>query len=174
MHDPFPIPPGPVNALSAPLAQRLNLQTLPLHIHEILLFFLFYTGVHSFSPAISTLLAPRVYPALPARSRLSWDVHVVSFTQSVLIDGMAAWLMWADRDSRAATSGAERVWGYSGAEGLIQAMAAGYFMWDLVVTARNVHIFGPGMLAHASSALAVYVLGFVGPLPRARRGRRLT
>lgn len=54
----------------------------------------------------------------------------------------------------------ERVWGYSGAGGLTQALAAGYFLWDFWTCLRHVRLFGLGMLAHAVSALAVFSLGF--------------
>lgn len=55
----------------------------------------------------------------------------------------------------------ERIWGYTGAAGMIQALAAGYFVWDLVVTSLNFDVFGLGTLAHAVAALIVYSLGFV-------------
>jgi len=55
----------------------------------------------------------------------------------------------------------ERVWGYTGADGMIQAFAAGYFLWDLCVCAGNVGVFGFGLLAHAMAALVVFSLGFV-------------
>ena len=55
----------------------------------------------------------------------------------------------------------ERVHGYTGGGGLIQAFAGGYFLWDLVVTVQNVSVFGIGMLFHAMSALCVFSLGFV-------------
>lgn len=55
----------------------------------------------------------------------------------------------------------ERIWGYTGAAGMIQGMAAGYFLWDLVITLQNVKLFGWGMLAHAFSALLVFSFGFV-------------
>lgn len=58
-----------------------------------------------------------------------------------------------------------RVWGYTGAGGMIQGFAAGYFLWDLCVSAVHVSIFGWGMLAHAIAALIVFSLGFVSPLP---------
>lgn len=58
----------------------------------------------------------------------------------------------------------ERLWGYSGGSAMIQALAAGYFVWDLFVTAANVNIFGLGMLAHAISAVLVYSFGFVSDL----------
>ncbi|KAM0322816.1 hypothetical protein ACHAQA_009157 [Verticillium albo-atrum] len=53
-----------------------------------------------------------------------------------------------------------RIWGYTGGVGMIQALAAGYFLWDLVVTSLNMDVFGPGTLAHAISALVVFSFGF--------------
>ena len=55
----------------------------------------------------------------------------------------------------------ERVWGYTGAGGMIQGFAAGYFLWDLIMCAGNVAVFGWGLLAHAVAALVVFSLGFV-------------
>lgn len=57
------------------------------------------------------------------------------------------------------TSG-ERVFGYTGACGLIQALAVGYFVYDLIVSIVHVRMFGIGMLFHAISALWVFSLGF--------------
>ncbi len=58
----------------------------------------------------------------------------------------------------------ERVWGYTGGGGMIQGFAAGYFLWDLVVSSMNVGVFGWGLLAHAIAALVVFCLGFVSVL----------
>lgn len=55
----------------------------------------------------------------------------------------------------------ERVWGYDGAGGMIQAFAAGYFLWDLMICIRWFSVFGWGLLAHAMAALVVFSLGFV-------------
>jgi len=76
----------------------------------------------------------------------------------------------------------ERVWGYTGAAGMIQGMATGYFLWDLMVTLQHVNVFGLGMLAHALSALLVFSFGFVGafaipvecPLTKHSRDHSLT
>ena len=57
-----------------------------------------------------------------------------------------------------------RVWGYDGALGMVQALAAGYFLYDLILSVLNPAVFGPGMIAHAVSALTVYSLGFVSLL----------
>ena len=44
---------------------------------------------------------------------------------------------------------------------MIQGLATGYFLWDLVISVANAKLFGPGMLAHAISALVVFSFGFV-------------
>ena len=55
----------------------------------------------------------------------------------------------------------ERLWGYTGAGGMVQAMAAGYFLWDLGICLVHFRIFGIGLLAHAVAALVVFSFGFV-------------
>ncbi|KAI0489578.1 TLC domain-containing protein [Xylaria cf. heliscus] len=161
MKDPFPIP--PVRALSdavQPWADYFNLPTLPLHIHEIVIIASFYEFVRSVvSPALSSRLFPVQYAALSKTKKLNWDVHVVSFVQSTTINVLALWVMYAD-EQRKQMDWQERLWGYSGGSAMIQALAAGYFLWDLCVTAANVNVFGLGMLAHAISALLVYSFGF--------------
>lgn len=162
MHDPFPIPPPRLlKALTTPLATYLSLPTLPLHIHELLLAATTYHLIRArLSPYLSAKLFPATYPALNARTKLNWDVHVVSLAQSVFINGLALWVMWADAE-RGAMGMEGRVWGYTGAGGMVQGFAAGYFLWDLVVCVGNVGVFGWGLLAHAVAALVVFSLGFV-------------
>ncbi|KAF2642764.1 DUF887-domain-containing protein [Massarina eburnea CBS 473.64] len=161
MHDPFPIvPPEWLPRYVQPVAEYLSLQTLPLHIHEVTFAFCLYYGIHQFfAPFISNLLVPRTYASFSSRTRLSWNVHIVSFVQSTLICVLALWVMATDEE-RKNMDWSERVYGYTGAGGLVQALAGGYFVWDLVITLQNMSVFGPGMLAHAVSALFVFALGF--------------
>ena len=170
MHDPFPIaPPERLLEYVRPVADYLSLQTLPLHIHEVTFAFCLYYGIHRwFAPFISNLLIPRTYATFNARTRLSWNVHIVSFAQSTLICGLALWVMFKDEE-RKDMNWSARVHGYTGAGGLIQAFAGGYFVWDLVITLQNLSVFGLGMLAHAVSALFVFSLGFVSSTPAIRR-----
>jgi len=162
MHDPFPIPPPSfLTAIIRPLSDYLSLPTLPLHIHELLLAALSYHLIHQYiSPLLSRTLFPHIYPYFPPRTRLNWDVHVVSLIQSLFINTAALWVMWYDEE-RAGMGWEERVWGYTGADGMIQGFAAGYFLWDLWICAGNVGVFGWGLLAHAVAALIVFSLGFV-------------
>ncbi|KAI1821105.1 TLC domain-containing protein [Xylaria intraflava] len=161
MKDPFPIPPIP--ALSdavQPWADYLSLPTLPLHIHEVLIIAVFYEFVRVvISPVLSARLFPAQYNVLSGSKKLNWDVHVVSLVQSTTINALALWIMFVDEE-RKQMDRQERLWGYSGGAGMIQALATGYFLWDLFITAGNINIFGLGMLAHAVSALLVYSFGF--------------
>ncbi|AEO65413.1 uncharacterized protein THITE_2112374 [Thermothielavioides terrestris NRRL 8126] len=161
MRDPFPFPPIPaLSRAIAPLAERLSMPTLPYHIHEVAAAALLYTFIQTVvSPVLSNRLFPRFYPRHDRAKKANWDTHVVSLVQSLLINGIALWVMFFD-DERNAMDYEQRVWGYTGACGLVQALAAGYFVWDLGITLLNLDIFGLGLLAHAVSALAVYTFGF--------------
>jgi hypothetical protein len=177
MKDPFFLPPVPWMArASQPLADLFSLPTLPLHVHEVVYAAIFYSLIYyPLSPILSSLFFPQRYSTLPRKRRLNWDAHVVSLVQSTLINGLALWVMVVD-DERSNMNWEERIWGYTGAAGMVQAFAAGYFVWDLVVTSTNLDVFGLGTLAHAVAALAVYALGFVSYIiwPRSSAHRLIT
>ncbi|KAG5916815.1 hypothetical protein E4U42_007500, partial [Claviceps africana] len=161
MKDPFFVKPIPwLVQLAQPLCDRAGLPALPLHIHEMLLGALFYSVIfYPISPILSRILAPKHYARLSRNRRLNWDAHVVSMVQSLLINGLAIWVLMTDEE-RAAMTWEERIWGYTGGTSMIQGLAAGYFIWDLVVTSMNLHVFGLGTLAHAVAALLVFSFGF--------------
>lgn len=76
--------------------------------------------------------------------------------------------MWKDRarwtfgDGEGMAGAAGRIFGYTGAGGMIQGLAAGYFLWDLGVCIAFYDIFGFGLLLHAVAAFFVFSFGFVG------------
>lgn len=161
MHDPVTAPIGLVR-FATPFARRLSLRTLPLHIHEILPAFAFYHVLNLyFSRVISQRLFPRTYNALSERSRTNWDAHVVSLVQSTFINAAALWVIFYDRERWAMGPG-ERVWGYTGSMGAVQACSAGYFLWDVIAASARPDVHGIGAIAHAAAALAFSMLGFVG------------
>jgi hypothetical protein len=162
MKDPFPFEsPNWLIELVTPICQRLGLYTLPYHIHEVIFAASFYYTIQTVvSPWLSPKLFPKHYPQHSARTRFNWDVHVVSFVQSVLVCAMALYEMAYDEE-RAQMDWQERVWGYTGGTGLIEAFGCGYFLWDLIVTAMNYSMYGFGTLAHAVSAITVFSFGFV-------------
>ncbi|KAF2766851.1 DUF887-domain-containing protein [Teratosphaeria nubilosa] len=165
MRDPFPIPPPEalVQAIK-PLATTLGLSTLPLHAHEVVFALALYTFVGTvLSPLLSNALAGSHYRQLNRRTKINWDVHVVSFFQSCIICGISLYIVFCDEERkewRRAGQWEKRIWGYEGLTGLCQSFALGYFLWDLFMCTWRVDIFGWGMLAHAISAVSVFSFGY--------------
>ena len=161
MIDPFP-PPGIGEALVQPVADALGLRTRPLPAHEMLLAFAIYCALKTYvSPALSSRFFPATYPKLSPKTKVNWDVHLTSLFQSAFVCGAALWVVIRDEERRSMNA-RERIWGYTGAMGMTQAFAAGYFAWDVLVSTVHLDVLGPGSLAHAISALVVTCLGFVG------------
>ena len=161
MIDPLPAPPSIISDAVRPLAHSLGLHTLPSHIHEVLVSFLFYHVLDAYvSPRFSSWLVPKIYPGLPRKTAINWNIRVVSTLQAIFICCLAFWIMLSDEGWKT-SSAQERIWGYNGAVGMTQAFAAGYFLWDTMISVRHLDVLGPGSLVHAMSALAIVTLGFV-------------
>lgn len=160
MLDPAPPPPAWLREAIEPWALRFSLPVLADHCHEVITVFIVYLFIHYvLSPWLSAKLFPRHYPNLNKRTQLNWNVHVVSLVQSTFICAVALWVLFTDEERMSMSSG-ERVIGYSGACALISSLAVGYFIYDLIVSAIYVKMFGIGMLFHAISALWVFSFGF--------------
>ncbi|KAL4811500.1 TLC domain-containing protein [Aspergillus unguis] len=160
MLDPVPPPPDWLREIVEPWALRLNLPVLTDHVHEVMAAFIGYLFIHYvLSPWLSPKLFPRHYPNLNKRTKLNWDVHVVSLVQSTFINAIALWVLFVDEERSSMTSG-ERVLGYTGSCALISSLAVGYFIYDLIISTLYVKMFGIGMLFHAISALWVFSFGF--------------
>lgn len=161
MIDPLPQPPALASSLMQPIADVLSLQTLPLHAHQVLLAFTVYYLMDTIvAPRLSVQFFPNTYSSLPPRTKINWNIRVVSTIQAIFICALALWVLVADEE-RKDMNLEERIWGYTGALGMTQAFAAGYFIWDVKISATNVGILGWGSLAHAVSALLITSLGFV-------------
>ena len=66
------------------------------------------------------------------------------------------------------------MWGYTGLGGMVQAMGAGYFVWDVQVCALKTKMLGIMELVHAIVALTIAMLGFVHPERQSSRHVHLT
>ena len=161
MLDPLAGPPTLISSTTQPIADALSLETLPLHAHEVLLAFtVYYLMDIILAPRFSNRFFPKIYSSLPPGTKINWNIRVVSTIQAVVICALALWVVVADEE-RKSMNLEERIWGYTGALGMTQAFAAGYFIWDVKISAMNVGILGWGSLAHAVSALLITSLGFV-------------
>ncbi len=161
MLDPFFPPIQTLQDLVQPVCDFLHLRSLPPHIHEILIAFTVYQAIFEvIAPPLSHWLLPQRYTKLSWESKLRWNMHCASMVSSCTISALALWTLLNDQERQKMNLN-ERMWGYTGAAGLVQALATGYFLFDLVVMLRYIKVFGLGMLAHASSCLVTYTLGFV-------------
>jgi hypothetical protein len=160
MRDPIPAPAFAVE-LTRPVAQKWSLTTLPYHAHEIALGYVWYHFVlYVLSPTLSRLVLPKTYGAFNKRTRLNWDIHWVSMVQALFINAAALYVIFRDPE-RKKMDWKGRLWGYTPASGMVQGFAAGYFLWDLQISAQYIALSGPSALLHAIGALAVTCIGFV-------------
>ncbi|KAF2657511.1 DUF887-domain-containing protein [Lophiostoma macrostomum CBS 122681] len=159
MRDPIPAPTRLV-VLTKPLAEKLSLYTLPWHAHEVLIgFFAYHFILYYLSPTLSRILSPNVYRKFSKRTQLNWDIHWVSMVQALFINTAALYVISTDAQ-RQEMDWRGRLWGYTPASGMVQGFAAGYFLWDLQISAQYIALSGPSALLHAIGALAVTCIGF--------------
>lgn len=153
-----------------------NLTTLPQHAHQVLTCFIVYEGLFRIvSPLLSKRLFPNTYGRFPQRTKVNWDARVVSTVQATFVSYKALSIILGDgvgngnRQSevskvpRSSMTRDDRLWGYSPATGDVQAYAAGYFLWDVLLCVRYLDVQGVSALLHALSALIITVMGFVSP-----------
>ncbi|KAF1944924.1 hypothetical protein EJ02DRAFT_339826 [Clathrospora elynae] len=163
MLDSFPVP-ALLRDASTPLANFLHLRTLPLHIHQVLISYFAYTCIDSIlSPYLSARLIPATYDKFPRRTKVQWNMHVTAFINATLLSLAALWVIFHDEErSRLGETWEGRIWGYTGIGGMVQALGAGYFLWDVQVCILNLGIGAVGGLdlLHASVGLAISMMGF--------------
>ncbi|CAN6671174.1 hypothetical protein TRVA0_044S00562 [Trichomonascus vanleenenianus] len=134
------------------LSLSMGFQALPSHAHEIVASFLFYQAVFMLSRVLSPVFCSS-YSQLNGRTKVNFDIHVVSMVQCLLILALCVPLFGDEMLS------ADRVNGYTPYTGFVVAMAAGYFVWDSLVCAYYYKLFGPGFLVHGLASLFVFIQG---------------
>jgi len=137
----------------------LGLRSLPAHVHEIAAAFFLYQTTFWISPILSAYAFPVKFKTLTRKQALEWQLQCVSMLQSLLISYLALRVV-LDAGIHPWTA-EERIFGYAPAAGTVQAFAAGYFLWDLVMMLSHVQDLGIPMLLHAICCFTVYMLGFV-------------
>ncbi|KAK6464856.1 TLC domain-containing protein [Scheffersomyces coipomensis] len=126
------------------------------HWHEILASFLFYTSFQVISQPISAALFGTTYTSLSKRTKVNFDIHVVSMIQcfisiSILLP-MWNHSYWQNRVADPTSS----MLGYTPYGGFVGALTVGYFLWDLMVCTIHFKLFGVGFLFHGFAAVFVF------------------
>lgn len=127
------------------------------HWHEIVASAAFYFAIQAASPVVSKRWFGRSYTNLDVKTRLNFDVHVVSMVQCIISIFILLPLWNHPHFQNRLQDPYSSVFGYNGYSGFVSAVSIGYFLWDLYVCLRHFKLFGFGFLLHAFAALYVFV-----------------
>lgn len=154
MLDPLAIeyPPVVQEALES-FFEFVGLPALVSHFHEVILAFWLYQGLFLLGPLFNSKISS--YNTLPKRTRINFDIHVVSQVQCLLIVALA---FPAFFDPVLQT---DHLFAYSPYGGLVYAFAVGYFAWDTYISLKYIKWFGAGFAVHGIASLCVFILSFV-------------
>ncbi|KAG5370370.1 Topoisomerase I damage affected protein 4 [Yarrowia sp. C11] len=146
--------PQPLVDILQPYCEKIGFRYLAPHLHEIFLAFSFYQMLFLLSGLLSPQIWPKQIRALSPKNRIDFDIHVVSQFQALIVVPLA---FFCFNDP---ILSANIITAYTPWTGFLGSLATGYFVWDLIICARYVNLFGVGFLLHAICALFVFVQGF--------------
>lgn len=130
------------------------------HWHEVILSLVFYSVIQLLSPWVSKRVVGKAYTDLDRKTRINFDIHVVSMVQCLISVGALIFSWNHDHITNRLVDPFLSVFGYNPYTGFVSAISVGYFLWDLVVCMQHYDIFGPGFLVHAVAAMTVFVCSF--------------
>ncbi|ORX89507.1 DUF887-domain-containing protein [Basidiobolus meristosporus CBS 931.73] len=114
--------------------------------------------IASFSRLASPILFPKTYGNLKGVKRLSWDMHVVSLVNCIVVSVLATPMHWNHSLPQ------DKLFGYNDQVGLLHSIASGYFLWDAFHHIKYVKDFGIGFAFHGVASLFLGVYSFVNTL----------
>ncbi|GMM36745.1 hypothetical protein DASC09_040700 [Saccharomycopsis crataegensis] len=137
------------------VAPYVKFGTLQTHIHELIFFYLFYTGIFFASHIISPLLvSAKKWDALKSKDKTYFHVHVVSMIQCLIILVLIT-PMFNDPVLKQ-----DRIFGYTPYGGLIASAASGYFLWDAINAFYFIRKFGIGFAVHGVISFFVSFIAY--------------
>lgn len=151
----FPSPGKGFIQTIAPLFRLLGLNALPLHLHGVIISFLFFHTVWLISkPIFSSVLRLKQYRRLSFKDKIYWDAHVVSMVHAVILIPFSFVILKQNLLND------NKIFGYSPYAADIYSVALGYFLWDTVFCTRYVKFFGKLFMLHGISSASVFILCF--------------
>lgn len=126
------------------------------HWHEIVGLFVFYLVIQLLSPTVLTALFGDSYRKLARKTKLNFDIHMVSMVQCTLLI-LLLLPMWNHHYYQNRVADPEGLlFGFTDYAGFVSAVTCGYFLWDVVICLVHFEIFGVGFLFHGFAALWVF------------------
>ncbi|CAL9728650.1 hypothetical protein MOUN0_E02674 [Monosporozyma unispora] len=120
-----------------------------LHLHEIVYAFLFYQFISSYiAPMINAFIFRERYTSIKDKKlKIDFDIHVVSMVQAFV----SLYIIWPVLTLPLFTYNIATY--QNDYCSMITALSSGYFVWDLIVCLKYIHIYGFQFLIHAIVAL---------------------
>ncbi|KAK7204046.1 TLC domain-containing protein [Myxozyma melibiosi] len=134
------------------VCNAIGLPMLAPHIHEVVLAFALYHGLFLMGPLFNSAFSS--YKTMPRRTRINFDIHVVSQVQCLLIIALA-FPAFFDPELKV-----DHLFAYSPYGGLVYAFAVGYFAWDSYISLKYINWFGIGFAVHGIASVSVFLLSF--------------
>lgn len=119
------------------------------HLHEIVYAFIFYQVISSYiAPRVNKLIFGERYTSIKDQKvKIDFDIHIVSMVQAfVSLYIIYPVLFFPCFKFNVATYQNDYC-------SMVTALSAGYFIWDLIVCLKYIHIYGFQFLIHAIVAL---------------------
>lgn len=129
------------------------------HWHEIVASLIFYTSLQYISHIVSPIIFGDTYKNFPRKTRINFDIHVVSMVQCILSIALLIPTINHPFFQNRVEDPYNSIFGYTPYGGFVASVTLGYFVWDTIVCLRYFNLFGPGFLVHGVSALYVFGLG---------------
>ncbi|KAJ6502282.1 DUF887-domain-containing protein [Mycena sanguinolenta] len=123
------------------------------HLPTFLASFAFFNVIHLVVVPLAARVAfPKQWTRMGARKRNNWAIHIASQIHAAIIVPLAL------RCFALPELAADRVYGWHERSGTVQAVAAGYFLWDLLDAIFNFE--DVGFVLHGAACFAIYFLSF--------------
>jgi hypothetical protein len=132
-----------------PFSEAVGLPYLPVHFVSLLRSLMLWWSLQLLSHSLSPYLFPRTFSNMSTRTRIHWDLHVVSLIHSAVVAPLITYF-WLYMDDKV-----DRIFGYQYELGQLYALPLGYFVWDVIVSLRYE---GPAFILHGVLGLSANIL----------------
>ncbi|KDN50857.1 DUF887-domain-containing protein [Tilletiaria anomala UBC 951] len=145
-----------------PYCIKYGVPTMAPHVPTILLSLSAWVTIQLASSALSPLIFKQSFAKMNRRTRINWDIHVVSFVHASIVTPAAAAIWWKIRqqgglEAKVHPLAANRTYGYDYETGQVYAIALGYFIWDTVI---SLLYEGPAFIAHGVVCFIAFALAY--------------
>jgi hypothetical protein len=133
-----------------------KLQLLPLYGDFIILSAFFMHLVYLLGCYLSSMYSSS-YQKLSSSKQASWSIHIVSQVFSIIVLTLCIPIL-SNKDPQI-----DKLFGTDLYSSTVYAFAAGYFLWDTIITIYYISETGAAFIFHGLSCFLVFFTSFVSP-----------